>query len=316
MISVSEVNIGNMDLKQLRNEVQELRDELARMKRLYEDMLYNLDFDNFSSKTADIINSKVSEGKMQSIITQTANEIETSVKNELKGFAKTTWTEDMIRSAVSKIDLSTYSTIEETANAIISTVVKHITEYFELKSIPTKNNTTDVQKTMLCRYNNKYYYWDSTAADPEWKEYTGDGLKTLFVQTANGFSLTGNVKISGDLITEGTIAAERITTDDLACTKLYSKGSDAYYFKMISNVGDIGIFKKSADENGYANNENCVWGVYHSDPATGAVNFYSCGTNYMGFNKDVGKIFPKGAWDFTNCTVTGLNVSGVTAVFG
>ena len=43
-------NIPDMNFKQLRNEVQLLRDELAIMKRKYEDILYNLDDDNFSRR--------------------------------------------------------------------------------------------------------------------------------------------------------------------------------------------------------------------------------------------------------------------------
>ena len=43
-------NINDMNFKQLRNEVQLLRDELAIMKRKYEDILYNLDDDNFSRR--------------------------------------------------------------------------------------------------------------------------------------------------------------------------------------------------------------------------------------------------------------------------
>ena len=42
--------MSDIEVKRLRNEVQELRDELAIMKRKYEDILYNLDTDNFSQR--------------------------------------------------------------------------------------------------------------------------------------------------------------------------------------------------------------------------------------------------------------------------
>ena len=45
-----EENINKMNFKELRAEVQRLRDELAIFKRKYEDILYNLDNDNFSSR--------------------------------------------------------------------------------------------------------------------------------------------------------------------------------------------------------------------------------------------------------------------------
>ena len=47
---MSDNNVNQMDIKKLRNEVQLLRDELAIMQRKYEDILYNLDDDNFSSQ--------------------------------------------------------------------------------------------------------------------------------------------------------------------------------------------------------------------------------------------------------------------------
>lgn len=62
-------NINKMDFKQLRNEVQLLRDELAIMKRKYEDIIYNLDDDNFSSR---IVKEK---GDMKTAIEQTEEAI-------------------------------------------------------------------------------------------------------------------------------------------------------------------------------------------------------------------------------------------------
>lgn len=82
-------DVNKMELKQLRNEVQRLRDELAIMKRKYEDIIYNLDDDNFSSRfvkekgdmktaieiTAEGIKTKVSNEEFESAMSQTANEI-------------------------------------------------------------------------------------------------------------------------------------------------------------------------------------------------------------------------------------------------
>lgn len=112
-------NINTMNFKQLRNEVQLLRDELAIMKRKYEDIIYNLDDDNFSSRfvkekgdmrtaievNAEGIKTKVSNEKFESAMKQTAEKIETSV------------------SAINE-DLKNYSTIEQTAEKITATVTK------------------------------------------------------------------------------------------------------------------------------------------------------------------------------------------------
>ena len=92
---MSNTNIANMNDKQLRNEVQLLRDELAIFKRKYEDLLYNLDDDNFSSRfvkekgdmktaieiTAEGIKTKVSNEEFESAMSQTAEEFRTEVSN-------------------------------------------------------------------------------------------------------------------------------------------------------------------------------------------------------------------------------------------
>lgn len=107
-------NIQNMDFKKLRKEVQLLRDELALMKRKYEDILYNLDDDNFSSKflkekdnmktqieiTAEGIKTKVSKEDFESSMVQT----EYLIKSEVKD--------------LSDADASLSSRISQTSNSI------------------------------------------------------------------------------------------------------------------------------------------------------------------------------------------------------
>lgn len=116
---MSDYNVNQMDIKRLRNEVQMLRDELAIMQRKYEDILYNLDDDNFSSQlkkekdgmkasikiTEKQIETKVSKDELESTISQTANEIKSTVndfKNDLS--SKITQTASGISSRVDKIE--------------------------------------------------------------------------------------------------------------------------------------------------------------------------------------------------------------------
>lgn len=72
---MSDKDINQMDFKELRNEVQLLRDELAVMRRKYEDLFYNLDTENFSSKLTKKINSVVTSDEVESRITQEADKI-------------------------------------------------------------------------------------------------------------------------------------------------------------------------------------------------------------------------------------------------
>lgn len=69
--------IEDMDFKELREEVQRLRDELARMKRTYEDVLCNLDDDNFSG----VYRKKTKD--MESAVEQTADKIKMTVSKTL-----------------------------------------------------------------------------------------------------------------------------------------------------------------------------------------------------------------------------------------
>ena len=81
---MSDKDINQMDFKELRNEVQLLRDELAIMQRKYEDLFYNLDTENFSGNFLKGINSKVSSGEVETMISQSADEIKLYAKKEAK----------------------------------------------------------------------------------------------------------------------------------------------------------------------------------------------------------------------------------------
>ena len=158
---------------------------------------------------------------------------------------------------------------------------------------------------------NLYWHYDGK----KWVSGSNANFGTVFEQTADGFNLKGNVKVSGDLITSGTISAERIDTKNLSCTRLYSPISDAYYAKVYSQTGDFGLYSKSAADSAGVSDTNCVWGIYNN---VDAVNFYTYGKNYLGYNRNSKKVFPKGEWDFGSCTVSNLNGggSGGIAVFG
>lgn len=120
---------SQLEVKNLRNEVQLLRDELAIMKRKYEDIIYNLDTDNFSSRFVK------EQGDMRTAIEITADGIKTKVSKEdlnksLSNYSTIEQTADKISTAVSSVNTSTdeklknYSTIEQTAQKITSTVSK------------------------------------------------------------------------------------------------------------------------------------------------------------------------------------------------
>lgn len=203
--------------------------------------------------------------------------------------------------------------IEVNADNIKMRVAKSFTYETATRAaaVPTASNTTAAQRKKLyfCTSTEKYYYWNEISNS--WVEASDGCLYSAFIQTADGFKLSGIVEIDGDLITTGTISASRIDTDNLSCTRLYSKGrKTGYYAKIASNIGDFGIYTSSAAESANPINSNCLWGLYNSVPN---INFYACGNNYMGYDVTNKAIWVKGTWNFTNATVKGLDA---IAVFG
>lgn len=66
-----EKDIDKMDLSEIKTEVQRLRDELAKMKRGYDDILYNLDDENFSDTYIQKQSSNV-DGQITELDTRTS----------------------------------------------------------------------------------------------------------------------------------------------------------------------------------------------------------------------------------------------------
>ena len=236
---MSNSNASATEVKQLRDEVQLLRDELAIMKRKYEDIIYNLDTDNFSGRfvkeqgdmraaiefNAEGIKTKVSNEEFKSEMEQTAEAIKTKVSQEDAETLKESilkQTADDIKLAVESldvdVDLSNYSTIEMTSDAITSVVskganLKNAEVWSDtLDNLQTRtheeNSTVDKTKIYVIQTKNTaktkvisetYYYYNTLTE--KWEVLSGDSIYTMFTQTENGFEFKGNVVINGGSIT-------------------------------------------------------------------------------------------------------------------
>lgn len=208
-------NINAMNFKQLRNEVQLLRDELAIMKRKYEDIIYNLDDDNFSSRFVK------EKGDMRTAIEVNAEGIKTKVSKE-----------DLDDS------LSEYTTLEQTSNAI-KTHAYASADLSSAEEISDLTKATDKTKTyyILDGDGNKtYYYYNEISKD--WEVISGGGIDTVFEQTATGFKLKGNVLIDGDtVVTENLKLSGNVTWDMSNSPVLtrYSSDTVNWHSPMISS---------------------------------------------------------------------------------
>ena len=160
---MSNTNIANMNDKQLRNEVQLLRDELAIFKRKYEDLLYNLDDDNFSSR---FIKEK---GKMKTAIEINAEGIKTKVSNEEFESTKTQLA-DTITSEVKKLDETLSSRITQRSNEI----------YAEVNALDSAVSSVSVKANVISsRVTNLESFKTSTFTQTEYG-FTLDGEQTTF----------------------------------------------------------------------------------------------------------------------------------------
>ena len=245
-------NISTMNDRQLRNEVQLLRDELAIMKRKYEDIIYNLDTDNFSSrfvkeqgkmKTAIEVNAKgittkVSDADFQSSKAQTAQKIEMEVKkltaadSELS--SKITQEADKIRSEVKETtdaingEFEKYSTIEQTAEKISATVTKeYVTNLIDGDYV-----TNDALET--------YKVTVTSAIDQKADEINLSVSSTYETQdNANGQYSSLRNSISSISIEAGEISSRVGSLEDgqYGDYTLFTQSADKFYFD-----GDQTIF--------------------------------------------------------------------------
>lgn len=192
---MSDLKIDNMNFKQLKSEVQSLRDELAMMKRKYEDILYNIGDENFSSTFIREKNS------MRTQISVNAQGIETKVsRSDLKG------------------ELEGYSTIEQTADAITSVVSKKAS-LDNAQEVTGVGEMTDKDKVYVIRnkkngatVSEEYYYFNTFSE--KWEILSGENIHTVFEQTPDGFNMKGNVVIDGEtVITKNLKLSGNVTWD-------------------------------------------------------------------------------------------------------
>lgn len=287
---MSDKPINKMDVKQLRDEVQLLRDELAIMKRKYEDIIYNLDDENFSSRFVKEKNG------IKTTVEVTAEGIKTKVsKEELTGaltkYSTKEQTEYLIKTAVaSEVEgtLEGYSTIEQTSEQISTTVSKKV--FYEDATIgdlyPTESNTTDEEKERLYfyTYDEKYYLWDASLG--EWVVFGDGNIYSAFIQTPDGFSLKGNVSISGDLISGGGISGARFYDSSQSSYLELESASDSYADLYLRRANGTNVFT-----------------IYDG---VSYVSLKSLDNEFLRYYS--GAIHPRGVWDFgdSDCVVQNL----------
>lgn len=202
------------EINRLRRELDDLGSKFVAMKRHYEDLLNNLDEDNFSA------NYRVQQGNKFSEISQTAQKISATVSDLSDDI-------DGVAGNISNVELK--------ADRISSAVTKI---YGKAEYITSKNDMTDKEK--LYFLNGQYYYYNDVSL--KWLSIDTGSIVSQIIQTSDGFILKGTVKISGDQIVDGvaflrndvnigdasTLEEQKIITFNSVAKISTIKGADLY----------------------------------------------------------------------------------------
>lgn len=198
--------MSEITFKQVLNEVEHLQDELTRMKRMYEDLLYNLDYGNFS----DVLNNDMDKfmstfkevypdgSTAESSISQTANGILLEVSKTY---------ETISNAGINYTSLS--SSISQTAIGIISTVAATYetkTNVSMVKQTADKIEWLVVGDNYTGQYNQSNFILTSRMAD-----LVADNINLTGYVTFNALgTYNGTTIINGGNIYTGTVSANRI----------------------------------------------------------------------------------------------------------
>ena len=223
---MSDSNIYNMNDRQLRNEVQLLRDELAIMKRKYEDIIYNLDTDNFSQRV-------VKQGKdMHTKIEQTADEISLQaekVGENTKNLAKLKITAEEIQSEVfeENEDGTKTSRITQTAEKIESEVKKLTDADKELSSkiTQTAGEIRSEIKSATDTINGKFDNYSTI-------EQTAKQISASVTETKEyAEEYVTDVLANGDYVTSATLQSQL----NQSANGIYATVKETYETKSSAN---------------------------------------------------------------------------------
>lgn len=243
-------SIDSMDFEELRSyvkalsaEVSEISDLYARMKRQYEDMLYNLTRENLSieyiQEEKEFVNSVV-DNKNKGIMEGMAS-LETRIMQ----------TEDKIETSASAVDekFNLYTTTEQTASAISQTAFRgySLEKLKEAEKVSSEEFMDDPSKLYYIQLGIDApitYYAYNSVLEQFMPIVDGQSIYTVFKQTADGFEFLGNVKIDASLIVKGDMKGVNVYVGDEMTDQRIEIIADDKYDAYI-NVGTVGIIRPS-----------------------------------------------------------------------
>ena len=319
-------NVDSMNFEELRsfvkvlaNDVQELSDLYAKTTREYNDMLYNLSRDNLSieyiQEEKEFVNSTVGDKmKDYSTIDQTDEKIASSVisnkeyvDTSLTQYSTTEQTAEMIQSKVEEeignagggIDLTQYTRIDQTADAITQTAYRgiNLSEAIEISGeefLPDEydGNEYFISHDGFGSNSERTYYAYNYALGKYMPILDGQSIYTIFEQTAEGFKFKGDVNIFGVLS-----GVE------------YSDIKNEAKLRLSASDSNNNTYPSLVYEEASSNKE--LFRITYDDAGT---VYFLLNSNQVGYvGTDMETFYPVGKWRFSQADVEGL---GVVPVFG
>ena len=204
------------EIKKLSDRVQYLEDQLVKQRRENANLMEELD----ASRTSGISSSFVGAvDKKFSEIMQTEEKIQMTVADvsdeARKQYSKYEQTAQKIETQVADLweedgnNKGDISKITQTATDITSLVMK----MFAPAKPTTKNplsDSSELDKNSLYSYGDNVFCYDDVLE--EWRLIKDVTVSSSLKQTAFGFTINGNVRISGDVIVGGEITSTDFIT--------------------------------------------------------------------------------------------------------
>lgn len=203
-------------IKELAKRVQFLEDQLVKQKRENANLMEELE----NSRSSGVSSSLVGQiDKKFSEILQNEDKIQMTVADvsdeARKQYSKYEQTVEKIATEVADLwtedgkNKGNVSKITQTATDIISLVMK----MFAPAKTATKDplsDSSDLDKNSLYLYKDEVFCYDDVLE--EWRKIIDTTVSSSLKQTAFGFTINGNVRISGDVIVGGTITSTDFVT--------------------------------------------------------------------------------------------------------
>lgn len=252
---------------------QKFADEFERFKKDVLDRLENIEFESLSARTKKLI----AESAKGSAGFEAFADAEKAVA---RMFAKY---ETEFNASIAEIKA------QADAN---SSKISAIAQYEgDIKSIASIEETADANGAFI-----KMLVSAGSNKDPD--EVIASEIAGIYITAMNDNA--SEIKLNADVIKFGDYAS----VDDngsLRIKRLYHYGGNQFYAQVGNDTGSFADFGVYDEGNGY-----WAWRFFNNDMATKVIHLRIYEDDIFGYNGSERKTYPKGAWDFSNCTVSNI----------